>query len=71
MIETVISHKKDDPSLGEVIFMPAASNNAITIDADDTEATYFTLQGVRVAQPESGNIYVVRKGDKAFKALVK
>lgn len=71
MIETVISHKKDDPSLGEVIFMPAASNNAITIDANDTEASYFTLQGVRVAQPESGNIYVVRKGDKAFKALVK
>ncbi len=34
-------------------------------------AEYFTLQGVRVAEPQAGNIYLVRRGDKVVKQLVK
>lgn len=72
LIETVISHKNDDPKLGEVIFMPAASSSAIeTISADAAEAEYYNLRGVRVARPISGGVYVVRQGSKVFKALVK
>lgn len=36
--------------------------------ADQTEK-YFNLQGIRVANPEKGNIYVVRKGSKVYKKI--
>ena len=34
-------------------------------------AEYFTLQGVRVAEPQAGNIYLVRRAGKVEKQLVK
>ncbi len=42
----------------------------VTVDAA-APAEYFTLQGVRVAQPEAGNIYIVRRGAEVSKELVK
>ena len=36
------------------------------IAEDEGEAEYFTLQGVRVDEPEEG-IYIVRKGGKSSK----
>lgn len=42
----------------------------VTADAA-ASAEYFTLQGVRVAQPEAGNIYIVRRGAEVSKELVK
>ena len=40
------------------------------ITADEGEPEYFTLQGVRVAQPEEG-IYIVRKGGKSTKEVIR
>lgn len=37
----------------------------------NAEAEYFNMQGMRVAQPEAGRIYIVRRGGKATKELVK
>lgn len=37
--------------------------------ADDAEAVYYNLQGVRVANPENG-IYIVRKGSKTTKVIL-
>ncbi|MDE6542145.1 MAG: C10 family peptidase [Muribaculaceae bacterium] len=42
----------------------------VTVDTE-APAEYFNLQGVRVANPEAGRIYIVRRGDKATKELVK
>ena len=42
----------------------------VTVDAA-ASAEYFTLQGVRVAQPEAGNMYIVRRGAEVSKELVK
>ena len=39
--------------------------------ADDSEAVYYNLQGVRVANPAAGNLYIKVQGDKATKVLVK
>ncbi|MDE7443202.1 MAG: hypothetical protein K2M65_03470 [Muribaculaceae bacterium] len=36
---------------------------------DDTEAEYYNLQGVRVANPVAGQIYIVRRGNTATKEL--
>ena len=71
LIETVISHFNDDPSLGEVIFMPAAEGDAVeTVDALPSDARYFNLQGVEVSEPASG-IYIMRRGDKTSKVVVR
>lgn len=41
-----------------------------TIGNADAETEYFTLQGVKVAIPSKG-IYIVRQGDKTFKAAIR
>ena len=42
------------------------------IEADDNAPVeYFNLQGVRVANPASGNLYIVRQGSKVSKVIVK
>ena len=37
----------------------------------DGEAVYYNMQGVRVANPAAGNLYIKVQGDKATKVLVK
>lgn len=39
------------------------------IEADQAPAEYFNLQGVRVAQPEQGQLYIKRQGGKAVKVI--
>lgn len=46
------------------------SNGVAGIDADAADAEYFTLQGVRVANPVKGQLYIVRQGDKVRKAII-
>ncbi len=40
----------------------------ITAD-DNAEKEYFNLQGMRVANPQAGNVYIVRQGKKTSKVL--
>ncbi len=42
----------------------------VTVEGTDAPE-YFNLQGVRVARPEAGNIYLVRRAGKVEKQLVK
>ena len=37
------------------------------VEADEAEAEYYTLQGVRVSYPEKGGVYIVKKGGEVFK----
>lgn len=41
------------------------------IAVENAPAEYFNLQGVRVANPENGGLYIVRQGGKVSKQLVK
>ncbi|MBD5228648.1 MAG: hypothetical protein HDS69_01175 [Bacteroidales bacterium] len=43
----------------------------VEINDEDGEAVYFNLQGVQVTNPESGHVYIMRRGAKATKVLVK
>lgn len=46
-------------------------DNAVEIvTAEDSEAIYYNLNGIRVAHPENG-IYIVRKGGKISKRVIK
>lgn len=47
-------------------------NNAIDgIEADNAAAEYYNLQGVKVANPEKGGMYIVRRGAKVSKEIVR
>lgn len=45
--------------------------NDILSDDNDAPAVYYNLQGVRVANPTAGNLYIVRQGNKVSKAIVR
>lgn len=47
---------------------PDIESGVKVVIEDDSEAEYYTLQGVRVAAPETG-IYIVRKGSKVSKVV--
>ena len=66
-IETVIFHKTDDASLGEVIFMstPTAITD-VKADATTGQGRYYNIMGQPVSQPTPG-IYIV----DGHKVLVK
>ncbi len=53
-----------------ISFVEHNDNAVETIEAADAAASYYTLQGVRVAQPENG-LFICVKGGKASKVLVK
>lgn len=50
---------------------PLAGAEGIMIDSSNVEgaAEYFNLQGVRVANPSEGNLYIVRQGGKTTKVV--
>ena len=55
-----------------VIFQVGETDGIEGIEADTTDApaTYYNLQGIPVANPTAGNIYIMRQGDKTSKVLL-
>ena len=69
LIETVIKHKTDDNTLGEVYFMPPNTDfvnvtEVLIENEDDADDTYYNILGQPVAHPSHG-IYIVG-GKKVF-----
>lgn len=57
-------------STAEILFIEE-TDGIESIDVDNTiETEYFTLQGVRVSNPQNG-IYIVRKAGKVYKQIIK
>jgi hypothetical protein len=65
LIETVIYHRHDNPSLGEVIYWPAATGTGIapTICNKAEDHDCYDLSGRRVGQPTRRGLYI-RNGKK-------
>ena len=65
--------KVDSDTAGFILYGNGTTTAIDTIGADSNNSAteYFTLQGVRVARPANGNIYIVRRGTEVSKALVK
>lgn len=62
----------DDES--SVVYIKFNHLKDITLGVDDIEAEsapteYYNLQGVRVSEPQKGNLYIVRSGKKVSKRL--
>lgn len=52
-----------------LLFDRSASTSVGSIEASDAPAVYYNMQGIQVANPEVGQIYIVRKGDKVSKVI--
>lgn len=52
-----------------ISFVDAAGVEGVALDKN-VPAEYYTIDGVRVAQPENG-IYIVRQGDKVYKMIIR
>lgn len=59
---------RDDTPAAELPYYVATGITDI-FDIDDVNASYeyYNLQGLKVATPDPGNIYIVKRGSKAFK----
>lgn len=45
--------------------------NGVINDATDAPARYFNLQGIEIANPEAGEVVIVKKGNETFKTIAK
>lgn len=54
-----------------IVIGTSAVNAVEGVEADDTDAPaeYFNLQGIRIANPAQGEIHIVKKGNKTYKAI--
>ena len=60
--------------IDNVVVKATKNSDAVeSIVAEDTNAPveYYNLQGVRVANPAAGNLYIVRQGNKVSKQIIK
>ena len=55
----------------KVTFTTTKDTGVSAIDADDANARYFTIEGIEVANPKPGTIYIKVSGNKAIKVIVK
>ena len=73
-IENCISHKVDNPTLGEVIFTPFATEDLTAIDEAKTTAqhaeTIYSLSGIKQIGLQKG-LNIVRNGNKVIKVIGK
>lgn len=53
----------------ELYFTYKAPAGVANVSVDNVAAEYFNLQGVRVAQPEAGQVYIVRRGASVSKVV--
>lgn len=57
-------------TINQVIYLPAGEEpgtGIATVGNENAPAVYYNLQGVKVAHPENGKIYIVKKGSKVSK----
>lgn len=57
----------NNPQIAQIYF-DAAGIEDISVD-DNAPAVYYNLQGIIVDEPQTGNIYICRKGNKATKVI--
>ncbi len=51
--------------------MPLWAQDIVIEDAADAEAEYFDVMGRRVMAPAEGGVYIVRRGDKVSKEVMR
>ena len=60
-----------DEELNQIGFEKVDHSGIADVDVENVPAVYYNLQGIQVANPEAGNVYIVKRGDKATKTFVR
>ncbi|MBD5212927.1 MAG: hypothetical protein HDS74_07550 [Bacteroidales bacterium] len=66
--------RADEPARDDTLAAPLPEyilSSKEELKSEECAIEYFTLQGKRVSHPESGNIYIVRKGSRVNKILIR
>lgn len=50
-------------------FLPAQTGVEV-VETENVPTEYYNLQGIRVAEPKEGNVYIRRQGDKTVKVIL-
>lgn len=59
-----------EKQLAEIMFkVKSVGVDGIEIDTDDAEVEYYNLQGVRIANPQRGQLVIRKAGDKTSKVI--
>lgn len=53
------------------ITLPSAGVEGVISDSENVAKRYFNLQGVEIANPEAGQVVIVKEGNKASKTIVR
>jgi hypothetical protein len=57
---------------GKVTVVPVQTGvEAIAADANNANAVYYNLQGIRVLTPEAGQVYIMNRGGKVSKVVIR
>ena len=67
---TITFVRSDSPSVAATLTISGTSG-VESVEAAQTEAPaeYFNLQGIRVANPEAGQLYILRQGNNVSKVI--
>lgn len=70
-VRAFCTHSRETAYSAQARFIAPDVAGIDSIVEDDTDAAYYTLQGVRVDNPVSGQVYIVRKGNRICKAIAR
>lgn len=66
-----VNNEKEPLPMVTTIVLPSAGVEGVINDAENVAKRYFNLQGVEIANPEAGQIVIVKEGNKATKTIVR
>ena len=74
-LDIIMTEGGEDVDGGSATFMINFTHTSLAgasvegIEIDSADAEYYNMQGVRVANPEKGGMYIVRQGNRAVKRV--
>ncbi len=70
-VRAFCTHDRETAYSAQARFVAPTVVGIDAIEGDDAAAEYYTLQGVRVDNPEAGQVYIVRRGNKVTKEIAR
>lgn len=66
-----IDSERNPYMMNSKITLPSAGVEGVISDSENVAKRYFNLQGVEIANPEAGQVVIVKEGNKASKTIVR
>lgn len=70
-VRAFCTHDRETAYSAQARFVAPTVVGIDVVEGEDAAAEYYTLQGVRVDNPEAGQVYIVRRGNKVTKEMTR